>query len=255
MKSKKGITQIRNIAESDHREKGVVVSQEMCVEPIGSKKIMNILHIDDHALFADGLAYVLTNSSLNCDVHSAKNVAEVLKLLEGAHEFDLLLLDLFMPELDGLSLMREIINRNISIPVAIMSASDDPWKIKQALSMGAVAFLSKAMVADSLVEALEKVQRGEVFVPPEIEQALARLQQRNCKGDLSRRLQDLSISPRQYEVLTLIQQGLSNKNIGEALFVSESTIKSHIQVLFQALEGKNRVDCVRKAEALGILQK
>ena len=217
--------------------------------------VIKILHVDDHALFADGLAYVLGDSSLACEVVTVNNSSEALAALEVETSFDLLLIDLMMPGIDGLDLIREINRRNIVIPIAIMSASEDPWKIKQAMSMGAVAFLPKSMMVENLVAALKKIQQGEIVIPDNIQQALQQLQQQSCRGDLSWRLQELSISPRQYEVLLQVQRGLSNRNIGEKLFVSESTIKSHMQVLFQALDARNRIDCIRKAEALGILQK
>lgn len=230
------------------------MSEYSKVEPDCSTSI-KILHIDDHTLFADGLAYVLSNSELACDVKTASNSQEVFAALEQSTEYDLLLIDLIMPDVDGLELIREINRRKILVPIAIMSACEDPWKIKQAVAMGVVGFLPKSMLAGELVAALQKIQQGDVVIPESVQQVLRQQQKKSSWGDLTRRLQTLSISPRQHEVLVQMQQGLSNRRIGEKLFVSESTVKSHVQVLFQALEARNRIDCLRKAESLGILPK
>lgn len=216
---------------------------------------LKILHVDDHTLFADGLAYVLRNSELACEIQTASNSQDVFSALEQSTDYDLLLIDLIMPDVDGLDLIREINRRKILLPIAIMSACEDAWKIKQAVAMGVVAFLPKSMLAEQLVEALKKIQQGDVVIPESVQQALRQQQKNSSWGDLTRRLQTLAISPRQHEVLVQMQQGHSNRRIGEKLFVSESTVKSHIQVLFQALEASNRIDCLRKAEALGILPK
>lgn len=212
---------------------------------------MKILHIDDHQLFTEGLAIALTSSQLECDIHSALNTREAFKLLEKHHDFDLVLLDLSMPELEGIHFIQGLLERSAMLPIAILSANEDARKIKQALDLGAIAFLPKSWGTEQLVDSLKLIEQGNIIIPEEIRQSIERLPQKRANTFENNTYSN--ISKRQKDVLLLIQQGLSNRAIAEVLSISETTVKSHVQSLFQIFNAKNRMDCVLKATELGQL--
>lgn len=212
---------------------------------------MKILHIDDHQLFTEGLAIALTSSQLECDIHSALNTREAFKLLEKHHDFDLVLLDLSMPELEGIHFIQGLLERSAMLPIAILSANEDARKIKQALDLGAIAFLPKSWGTEQLVDSLKLIEQGNIIIPEEIRQSIERLPQK--RANIFENNTYYNISKRQKDVLLLIQQGLSNRAIAEVLSISETTVKSHVQSLFQIFNAKNRMDCVLKATELGQL--
>lgn len=212
---------------------------------------MKILHIDDHQLFTEGLAIALTNSELECEIHSALNAREAFKLLEKHLDFDLILLDLSMPELEGSHFIQGLFERNVVVPVAILSANEDARKIKQVLGLGAVAFLPKSLGTKQLIDSLKLIEQGNIIIPEEINQAIERLPQKIANS--FENSSQSNISKRQKDVLQLIQQGLSNRAIAEVLSISETTVKSHVQSLFQIFNANNRMDCVLKATELGQL--
>lgn len=212
---------------------------------------MKILHIDDHQLFTEGLAIALTSSQLECDIHSALNAREAFKLLEKHHDFDLVLLDLSMPELEGIHFIQGLLERSAMLPIAILSANEDARKIKQALDLGAIAFLPKSWGTEQLVDSLKLIEQGNIIIPEEIRQSIERLPQKRANTFENNTYSN--ISKRQKDVLLLIQQGLSNRAIAEVLSISETTVKSHVQSLFQIFNAKNRMDCVLKATELGQL--
>lgn len=215
---------------------------------------MKILHVDDHQLFTEGLASALHHSSLNCTVITATNADQVLALLAQHNDIDLLLIDLGMPNVDGICLMEGIIQRNYNIPMAVLSAQDDPWQIKDAFNLGATAFLPKSWGISDIVEALTKIEQGEIVLPDYMAQAISKLPEEKPKSHSQKAASSLAISPRQLEVLKLMQLGHSNKKIADILFISETTVKSHVQVLFQSIGAANRIECVRFAQTLGLLE-
>lgn len=209
---------------------------------------MKLLLVDDHQLFLDGLSQLLAKHLHNCHVLTASNVIEAKNII-GKHEnLDLILVDLHMPDVDGFSLIEHLQTMSLIIPVAVLSATEELDKIQQALNRGALGFIPKNYAIKSLISAIFEIINGGVHVPTNIRQGL--------KRKLSSQLQAIEqyeITTRQLEVLSLIEQGLTNIKIANSLFITEHTVKSHVKQIFQKLDSINRVDCINKAKTLGIL--
>ena len=208
---------------------------------------MKILSLDDHPIFSQGLKASLSSEHTGFEVTSTLNAKQALELLQTNIDFDLLILDLSMPDIDGVSFMRTLISRNIHIPIVIMSAKEDLVTLSECFKLGALGFLPKTWTVNQLSLALKKIGNGEIIIPEHITNALATMSKNSLKNTQS------SLSERQLEILKMVQAGLTNAGIAAVLYISEATVKSHLQTVFKILGAKNRIDSVRKAEYLKIL--
>jgi DNA-binding NarL/FixJ family response regulator len=208
---------------------------------------MKILSLDDHPIFSQGLKESLSATSVGFEVTSALNTQQALEHLKSDDDFDLLILDLSMPDMDGISFMKSLISRNIYIPIAIMSAKEDLVTLSECFALGALGFLPKTWTVSQLSTALIKITDGEIIVPEHIANSLAIMSKYSLENTQS------SLSERQLEILKMVQTGLTNAGIAAVLYISEATVKSHLQKVFKILGAKNRIDSVRKAEHLKIL--
>jgi DNA-binding NarL/FixJ family response regulator len=208
---------------------------------------MKILSLDDHPIFSQGLKESLSANSVGFEVTSALNTQQALEHLKSDVDFDLLILDLSMPDMDGISFMKSLISRNIYIPIVIMSAKEDLVTLSECFALGALGFLPKTWTVSQLSAALIKITDGEIIVPEHIANSLAIMSKYSLENTQS------SLSERQLEILKMVQMGLTNAGIAAVLYISEATVKSHLQKVFKILGAKNRIDSVRKAEHLKIL--
>tara|TARA_R110002153_G_scaffold13189_13_gene49389 strand:- start:15975 stop:16613 length:639 start_codon:yes stop_codon:yes gene_type:complete len=210
---------------------------------------MKILSVDDHPLFGHGLKELLTATQPNFEVVSIQDPQDALIYAKTHSDLDILILDLSMPQMGGISFMRALISRDIYLPVVIMSASEDLLVLQQALELGAVGILSKLWPVQQLIDSIEKIIQGETVIPSHIATGLS-----NMSKFAEENTQSI-LSKRQLEILKMVQAGLSNNGIASVLYISEFTVKSHLQTIFRILGAKNRVDSVRKAENLNIFPK
>lgn len=208
---------------------------------------MKILSLDDHPIFSQGLKASLSSEHTGFEVTSTLNAKQALEVLQTNIDFDLLILDLSMPDIDGVSFMRTLISRNIHIPIVIMSAKEELVILSECFKLGALGFLPKTWTVNQLSLALKKIGNGEIIIPEHITNALATMSKNSLKNTQS------SLSERQLEILKMVQAGLTNAGIAAVLYISEATVKSHLQTVFKILGAKNRIDSVRKAEYLKIL--
>jgi DNA-binding NarL/FixJ family response regulator len=210
---------------------------------------MKILSVDDHPLFGHGLKELLTATQPDFEVVSIQDPQDALIYAKTHSDLDILILDLSMPQMGGISFMRALISRDIYVPVVIMSASEDLLVMQQALELGAVGILSKLWPVQQLIDSIEKITQGETVIPSHIATGLS-----NMSKFAEENTQSI-LSKRQLEILKMVQAGLSNNGIASVLYISEFTVKSHLQTIFRILGAKNRVDSVRKAENLNIFPK
>jgi DNA-binding NarL/FixJ family response regulator len=212
---------------------------------------VKILVVDDHPLFLDGLLQVLQqfdSSVSTVQVGSAEEAISRLKADGG--DFQLILADINMPGMTGLELLAALVEYEFWIPAVVISAQDNPKIIAEALDAGALGFIPKSFGAAELLDALNKVLAGEVFLPTAIKEQIDRL----------RRSQDaatgekMGVTSRQLRVLELLVKGYSNRKIALALNLSEHTVKSHLKILFSILHVDNRTACAQKAEQLGLVR-
>ena len=216
---------------------------------------LRIMVVDDHKLFADGLGLVLRSIAKNVEIIIVNNSQSALNELNLNPEFDLLLLDMHMPGLDGLSLLVSIKERKNYIPCVIISATENILMIKQGMDLGAFGFIPKSYDSNQLIDALNLVLIGECFMPIEIMKKIHRLKQSQDSSNekLDKSLNQTGITKRQHEVLNLLAKGYSNQQIAITLFLSKHTVKSHVAALLSALQAENRTDCVRQGRDYGLI--
>ena len=210
---------------------------------------LRILIIDDHPLFLEGMKSVLRRFDDGALIQSAANAEEGLAATH-AHELDLLLLDLNLPGMDGLAAIKEFHRRFPALPVVVLSASEQPDAVRQAITGGALGFIPKTSSTHALFDALRQVLEGKVYVPSEHTELRSKhvlpvfATPRSVDGSL--------LSLRQMEVLFCLCQGLSNKQIANSLLVSEKTVKNHVSGVFRALGVINRTQAVLAAKKTGM---
>lgn len=199
---------------------------------------VRFLIVEDHPLFLEGLSLALQKLSFKPGLQAVGSAQEAKTLLSKHVDFDLILLDLNLPDGQGFSLLRFLQIKKIFIPVAIVSASEEPSDVRSAMAAGAAGFISKANNSEGIVAAVEQVLQGEQCLPSFY--LTAPQEDINLSGAFN-------LTPRQLEVLSLLAEGLPNKRICQRLGLTEHTVKTHLKTLFQLLEVHNRTECVQKA--------
>ena len=207
---------------------------------------MKILIVDDHTLFVDGLCLLLRKLAEQVEIITSDNASEAIQIIETDQTFDLILIDLNMPDMNGLSILQRMRERKICLPFVVISSEDNTHVIKTAIDSGALGFIPKSHDSEQMRSALLDILDGDVYLPPELERRLEQLETQRPPPAASENsaLKESGISKRQYEVLKLMVQGYSNKKIATTLFLSENTVKSHVGALFKTLNASNRTECV-----------
>ena len=210
---------------------------------------MKILVADDHALFRDGLRYLLGQLDGFVEILEAKDGATALELA-GIHlDLDLVLLDLGMPGIDGLAGLRLLRARHPALPVVILSGSEESADARQAFGVGALGFIPKSSSAQVMLSALRLVLSGGMYLPP----FYAERAQGARVPIAPSSVDSLGLTPRQLDVLRLLGRGQSNKEIARVLQLAEGTVKLHITAILRALGVNNRTRAVvAAARMLGL---
>jgi len=222
--------------------------------PVG-EKIMKILIADDHELFRDGLRHVLEQLGSGLTIIEASDYSEALEKAGTETAIDIVLLDLAMPGMpwgEGLQALREKLPE--SVPIIVLSASDDRRHVLQAVNLGAAGFIPKTSSSRVMLSALKLVLSGGVYLPPALlDQSSASAQPLDPPGSPFGAEGTASfLTPRQREVLTLLGQGKSNKEIARVLHLAEGTVKLHVTAILKALNVNNRTRAVVAASQLGL---
>ncbi|KAF7788792.1 hypothetical protein PRUB_a1857 [Pseudoalteromonas rubra] len=201
---------------------------------------------DDHPLFREALKGALQNQFDGLEIFESENFEQTLQQLSEQDELDLLLLDLHMPgngDLYGLIRIREDYP---SLPIVVVSGSEDLNVISKVMGYGAMGFIPKASSSQEIVEALNQVLEGDVWLPASLKDQIAELD-----GEDKQLAQQIaSLTPQQYKVLQYLHEGLLNKQIAYELNISEATVKAHITAIFRKLGVYNRTQAVLIAAKL-----
>lgn len=200
---------------------------------------------DDHPLFREAMKQTLHDFLAGCETQMAGSFDQAVALLESGEDFDLVLLDLKMPGAQGLSGLVYLRAQFPNVPVAIVSANDDPAVMRRALSLGASGFIPKSSSAGDMREAIEAMLDGGIWTPPDLN---AEEPQDGETEDLARRL--MTLTPQQMRVLMLLREGMLNKQIAFNLSVSEATVKAHVSAILQKLKVDSRTQAVIAAGRL-----
>ncbi len=216
---------------------------------------IKVLLVDDHALFRDGMRYVLQQLADEVEILDTGNFSEALKLAQEHTDIDLALLDLNMPDSEGVPSLQHFHQRFPDIPLVIVSGSDQRDDIENVMNLGAMGFISKMSASKVMLSALRIVLDGGVYVPPQLlQQAVAKLEVGQALSDKrSQRASKYGLTPRQSEVLQLMGEGLSNKDISKQLDLAEGTVKIHVAAIYQALHVGTRLDAVTAARRFGFI--
>ena len=197
-----------------------------------------LLIADDHPLFRAALRHAAVEAVADTTIHEASTLEEVLLALDATPGIDLVLLDLHMPGNHGLAGLAAVRAQYPGVAVVVVSANDDPRVVRRALDHGAAGYLPKSSGLDELRDAIRAVLACEQWLPPGLRAAVSRTQSSRADADLAARL--ASLSPQQFRVLTLVAQGLLNKQIADRLDVQERTVKAHLSAIFERLGVRNR---------------
>ena len=194
-----------------------------------------LLIADDHPLFRAALRGAAADAAPDVDTCEAESLDGVLALLESRDDIDLVLLDLHMPGNHGLAAIRA---QHPAVAVVLVSANEDPAIVRRALDHGAAGYIPKSAGLDELRDAIRTVLACEQWLPPALRAAVTRTQSAPADAELAARL--ASLTPQQFRVLTLVAQGLLNKQIADRLDIQERTVKAHLSVIFEKLGARNR---------------
>ncbi|MEO8365078.1 MAG: response regulator transcription factor [Pseudoxanthomonas sp.] len=197
-----------------------------------------LLIADDHPLFRAALRGAATEAVADLSVLEAESLDGVLAALEANPDIDLVLLDLHMPGNHGLAGLAAIRAQYPEVAVVVVSANDDPRVVRRALDHGAAGYLPKSSGLDELREAIRSVLACEQWLPTSLRASVARSQSSQHDAELAARL--ASLSPQQFRVLTLVAEGLLNKQIADRLDVQERTVKAHLTAIFERMGVRNR---------------
>jgi two-component system nitrate/nitrite response regulator NarL len=202
---------------------------------------------DDHPLVREGLLRAVGDQPALEVVGSAGNGREALDQIRRIQP-DVALLDVKMPELDGIAVVRALTRDELPTRVVFLSAYVDSAVAYRALAEGAAGFLSKEASAQAVCEAIVAASRGETVLSPEVQSGIA--------GEIRMRAapKRLTLSARENEVLVLIADGLSAPDIGRRLHLSPATVKGHLHSLYEKLGVKERAAAVAEAMRRGLLE-
>lgn len=213
---------------------------------------MRILLVDDHALFREGLKFLLRSLDAALAVDEAGDCTKALEHA-AARRYELVLLDFKMPGtagLDALAALREV---TPATPLVVLSGEEDPAVVRAAIERGAMGFIPKSSTPEVMIQALRLVLARGVYLPPTVLDATAASLPAAVTPPTSTGPAALpGLTPRQMDVLRCVIQGKPNKIIARELDVSEGTVKAHLSSVMHALGTRNRTEAVYAAAKLGL---
>ncbi|MEO9898210.1 MAG: response regulator transcription factor [Paracoccaceae bacterium] len=215
---------------------------------------MHALIVDDHILIRDALKGVLGTFENVTQIDDVATASEAEHRLSEGLSVDLILLDLALPDKDGLTLLKSIRAAYPATSVVVLSGTEDPRDMVSSLEAGAAGFIPKSATKEVMQAALTLVFSGGIYVPHEILKRPASGARPMQKPSIETKpaARSLGLTDRQIEVLQLMLQGMSNKAICRTLDIAEATVKNHVTAILRALNVSNRTEAVVAAASLGL---
>jgi DNA-binding NarL/FixJ family response regulator len=200
-----------------------------------------VLLVDDHALLRTGVANIINQEPDLHVVAEASNGVEAIAAWE-AHQPDVMLLDLRMPVMEGVEVVRQIRERDAKARVIILTTYDRDDDISQALKAGAKAYVLKDIAAEDLVACIRDLLAGKTYIAPA------------AAAKLAEGVTRVQLTPREMATLRLLADGKANKEIANELDISERTVKTHLAHLFEKLAVTSRTEAIKVATRRGLVR-
>ena len=204
-----------------------------------AKQAIRILVADDHAIFRDGLRKLLEVADDVQIIGEASNGVECVKML-AKFKPDILLLDLRMPEKDGLGVLEEVNFDSLPTRVIVLTAAEDDRDVVRAMRLGARGVVLKQSASDLLLKSIRKVDDGEIWLDNRMTAEVIDAFKKSSES--GQRREKPLLSDREKEIVQLVAQGFRNREIGEKLFISEQTVKNHLHNIFDKLGVSDRLE-------------
>ncbi|GEN27406.1 glycerol metabolism activator [Halovibrio variabilis] len=207
----------------------------------------SLLVADDHPLFRDALQAVISGGLAESLLLEAESLAEAIALIEAHTELDLLLLDLSLPDAEGLEGLTKLREAFPWLPVAIVSAHQERQLVLDAITLGAVGYIPKSTPREALLAALTQILEGQLYLPADVMRRPPSPRMPSSTSAVtstahSERLARLT--DKQLEVLACMTTGMSNKQIARELLVAETTVKTHVSAILRKLDATSRVHAI-----------
>jgi DNA-binding NarL/FixJ family response regulator len=215
---------------------------------------VKILIVDDHALVRRGMGHVVRESFRDAEIVEASSAAEALEKMSSTGA-DIALVDVRMPDLDGLDLLHDMRERWPNVPVIMLTSFDHAHYVRRALAEGAAGYMLKDATPEDLEQAIKvALSGGGNVLSPKVIQNLFESVDAGApveNGDTHHRPTS-ALTQRETDILALLSEGKSNRDISRALFLSEKTVKAHLAAIFRKLGVTNRTQAAMAAVSMGI---
>lgn len=216
---------------------------------INNIAIDKIIIADDHPMFRNALRQALNLEESGCQTIEVASSDSLRIQLRDHNDADLLILDLNMPGVEGFSALAYVQKQYPDLPIVMISANDKPETIMHAKNFGALGFVSKSANLEDIRTGLQTVLEGNTYFPYKLNGKLLQ-NQKDSFNETTRQVAELT--PQQHKVLSMIKQGLLNKQIAYELTISEATVKAHVTAIMRKLEVNNRTQAVMKVANIKI---
>jgi DNA-binding NarL/FixJ family response regulator len=212
---------------------------------------LKLLIVDDHGLVREGLKAILGQSELQAQCLEAWDEMSIWQCLQQHPDVNLVLLDIQLPGLSGMELLKRIVKEHPAMPIIMLSADHDSDTVSQALQLGASGFMPKNSLNQVLISAIRLVMAGGVYIPPEALLKSAPKSAPLSTNKAALQLESLGLTNRQLDVLRLLLKGLPNKRISRQIDLAEATVKIHIRGILRTLGVTNRTEALVKLTEMG----
>lgn len=203
-----------------------------------SNKNITVMIADDHLLMSEGIKQIL---ELETDIDVIAQAGDGEEAIEKAVKYnpDVILLDINMPKMNGIDVLRRLKDLGVKSNIIMLTIHEDREYLRETIKIGANGYVLKDSDADSLIKAIRDVNDGKTYIQPSIASLLVNDISRVEENSDFQKIE--SLTKREYEVLTLIAEGLNNKDIADKLYISEKTVKNHVSSIFKKLDVNDRI--------------
>jgi DNA-binding NarL/FixJ family response regulator len=233
------------------------------IDSTNKSQPLKILIIDDHPLFVDGIKHILAQLRDFVDFQVSFNFADALRLLDCYADFDLVLLDMGLPDIQGKEAIVSVRSSFPLLPLVILSANEDKDLVRMAITNGVQGYIPKSTQSEVMISALNLIISGGIYIPKLVfentrtntpyksglpqEKVIATPKADNDLGEL--------LTERQQDILVCLSEGLSNKGIARKLKIADGTVRVHMSTIYRLLDVNNRTQAVVKASKMNALNR